>query len=165
MEQGRRAVCDALGLDPGPATALVPAGVYTIPEIGTVGLTEAAARESLGGAIVGRAPFSEIARGHIAAAEDGLLKLVADADGKRLLGVHIVGEGAAELVGIGQIAIAAGWHVDRLVETTFNFPTLAEAYRVAALDIVQVRGARRSISERPTADATVDAYVPTLLSV
>jgi NAD(P) transhydrogenase len=142
MEQGRRAVCDALGVDPGIATELIPTGVYSIPEMGSVGLTEARARELHGEAVVGRASFSEIARGHIAANEDGFLKLVADPKGERVLGAHVVGEGAAELVGIGQVAIQSGWRVDQLVETIFNFPTLAEAYRVAALDVVAQRRAR-----------------------
>ena len=139
MEQGRRAMCDALGLDPGQASELIPTGVYSIPEMGSVGLTEARAREIHGDAMVGRASFSEIARGHIAAIEDGFLKLVADPKGERILGAHVVGEGAAELVSIGQVAIQSGWHVDQLIETIFNFPTLAEAYRVAALDIAEQR--------------------------
>ncbi len=143
MEQGRRAMCDALGVDPGRASELIPTGVYSIPEMGSVGLTEARARELHGGAMIGRASFAEVARGHIAASEDGLLKLVADPKGERVLGAHVVGEGAAELVGIGQVAIQSGWRVDQLVESIFNFPTLAEAYRVAALDIAEQRAARR----------------------
>ncbi|MFO0746453.1 MAG: Si-specific NAD(P)(+) transhydrogenase [Myxococcota bacterium] len=135
MEQGRRAMCDALGIDPGPGADLIPTGVYSIPEMGSVGLTEARARELHGGAMVGRASFAEIARGHIGAIADGLLLLVADPQGVRLLGAHAVGEGAAELVGLGQVAIQSGWRIDQLIESVFNFPTLAEAYRVAALDI------------------------------
>lgn len=136
-------MCDALGVDPGRASELIPTGVYSIPEMGSVGLTEARARELHGGAMIGRASFAEVARGHIAASEDGLLKLVADPKGERVLGAHVVGEGAAELVGIGQVAIQSGWRVDQLVESIFNFPTLAEAYRVAALDIAEQRAARR----------------------
>jgi len=136
MEQGRRAMCDALGIDPGPAQALIPTGVYAIPEMGSVGLTEAQACEQYGGAVmVGRASFGELARGHIASNEDGFLKLVADPDGELILGAHVVGEGAAELVGLGQVAIQSRWRVSTLIESVFNFPTLAEAYRVAALDI------------------------------
>ena len=140
MDQGRRAVCHALGL-PAPTSAeLVPVGVYAIPELATVGLTEAQATERFGGAVVGRARFGELARGQIAAIEDGLLKLVCDPAGRRLLGVQIVGEGATELVHVGQIAILAGWDVDQFVDNVFNFPTLAEAYRVAAFDVCKRRG-------------------------
>lgn len=142
MEQGRRAMCDALGIDPGRASQLIPTGVYSIPEMGSVGLTELQACERNGSAMVGRASFSELARGHIAAIEDGFLKLVADPRGELVLGAHVVGEGAAELVGLGQVAIQSGWRVDQFIESIFNFPTLAEAYRVAALDIAGQRDAR-----------------------
>lgn len=139
MEQGRRAACHALGIALPPSAELVPAGVYAIPELAMVGLTEAQAKERHGGAIVGRAHFKELARGQISGIEDGLLKLVCDGDGKRVLGVHIVGEGATELVHVGQVALVAGWEVDAFVENIFNFPTLAEAYRVAALDVCKQR--------------------------
>ncbi len=142
MEQGRRAACHMLGLALPASADLVPAGVYAIPELATVGLTEAQAREQKGGAIVGRARFAELARGQISGIEDGLLKLVCDGDGKRVLGVQIVGEGATELVHVGQIALVAGWDVDAFVDNVFNFPTLAEAYRVAALDVCKRRSTR-----------------------
>ena len=139
MEQGRRAACHMLGL-PLPASAeLVPAGVYAIPELATIGLTEAQAREQHGGAIVGRARFAELARGQISGIEDGLLKLVCDGAGRRVLGVQVVGEGASELVHVGQIALVSRWEVDAFVDNVFNFPTLAEAYRVAALDVCKQR--------------------------
>ncbi|MFO0617171.1 MAG: Si-specific NAD(P)(+) transhydrogenase [Polyangiaceae bacterium] len=142
MEQGRRAVRHALGLSTQPWTELIPSGVYCIPEMASIGLTEARARELQGRVVVGRAHFSEIARGQIAAIDNGLLKLVATHDGRRILGVHIVGEGASELLGIGQIAMQVGWSAEQFVETIFNFPTLAEAYRVAALDILSQLGRR-----------------------
>jgi len=138
MEQGRRAICDALGLPSSTSATLIPAGVYTIPEIASVGIDEPEARKK-GGCVVGRARFSELARAQIAATPEGLLKLVTDAEGRRILGVQVVGTGAAELVHIGQVAILAGWPVDELVEQIFNFPTLAEAYRVAALDVIKQR--------------------------
>jgi NAD(P) transhydrogenase len=134
MEQGRRAVCHALG-EPVPVdSGFIPTGVYTIPELASVGLTEDQARAKFGAIAIGRAPFDELARGQIAAIEDGILKLVVDVTSRRVVGVHVCGEGAAELVTVGQVAISSGWEVERFVETTFNFPTLAEAYRVAALD-------------------------------
>ncbi len=136
MDQGRRAVCHALGLPTGVPLELIPMGIYAIPELSSVGLTEADAIKRHGGALVGRARFSDLARGQIAAIQDGLLKLVTDGEGKKLLGVQIVGEGAAELVGIGQMALIAGMDVDVFIANTFNFPTLAEAYRLAAMDVV-----------------------------
>lgn len=142
MEQGRRAARHALGLEVTASSEKIPLGIYTIPEISSIGLTEEEATLK-DGAVIGRAPFDELARGQIAAIEDGLLKIVADAEGRRILGVHIVGEGATELIHVGQMAILAGFEVDVFVDNIFNFPTLAEAYRVAALDIVKRRSAKR----------------------
>ncbi|MGE3536727.1 MAG: Si-specific NAD(P)(+) transhydrogenase [Candidatus Tectimicrobiota bacterium] len=139
MEQGRRAIQHALGLEVGHTPELIPVGIYTIPEMASVGLNEAEARARYGSALVGRAPFCELARGQIAGITDGLLKLVADAQGQRLLGVQIIGEGAAELIHVGQMGLLAHCDVDTFVEHIFNFPTLAEAYRVAALHIVRQR--------------------------
>ena len=139
MEQGRRAVCHALGLDSGDAPEHIPMGIYTIPEMSSVGLSEQEAIDKFGGAMVGRANFHEIARGQISGMTDGLLKMVADSKGGKLLGVHIVGEGATELIHIGQMGLLHHIDIDRFVENIFNFPTLAEAYRVAALDIAKQR--------------------------
>ncbi|HMI86412.1 MAG TPA: Si-specific NAD(P)(+) transhydrogenase [Polyangiaceae bacterium] len=141
MEQGRRAARHALGLAVDAAREMIPLGIYTIPEMASVGLSEKEAISAHGAALVGRARFEELARGQIAAIEDGLLKLVADAAGRRVLGVQIVGEGATELVHVGQMALCAGLDVDTFVDNIFNFPTLAEAYRVAALDVVRQRPA------------------------
>lgn len=142
MEQGRRAACHALGLySLGELRERIPVGIYTIPEISSVGLDEGAARTHFGGALVGRARFGEIARGQIAGTPHGLLKLVADPDGRRVVGIQIVGPGATELVHIGQMGLAADFDVDTYVDTVFNFPTMAEAYRVAALDVVRQRRA------------------------
>jgi NAD(P) transhydrogenase len=139
MEQGRRAVCHALGLDSGDAPEHIPMGIYTIPEMSSVGLSEQDAIEKCGSALIGRARFHEIARGQISGTTNGLLKIVADAKGEKLLGVHIVGEGATELIHIGQMGLLHNIDIDRFVENIFNFPTLAEAYRVAALDIAKQR--------------------------
>lgn len=139
MEQGRRAVCRAFGVEVGVTPDMIPAGIYTIPEISTVGLMEAQAKEKYGGVIVGRASFAELARGQISAIQEGMIKMVADPDGRRVLGVQIIGEGASELIHVGQMAILHGAQVDTFVDNIFNFPTLAEGYRVAALDIVHQR--------------------------
>ncbi|MBC8028215.1 MAG: Si-specific NAD(P)(+) transhydrogenase [Steroidobacteraceae bacterium] len=141
MDQGRRAACHALGLMvPSDPVSRLPSGVYTIPEIATVGLDEHGARQHFGGAIVGRARFEEIARGQINGSQRGILKLVADPGGRRVVGVQIAGDGATELVHIGQIGLAAELDVDAYVDNVFNFPTMAEAYRIAAFDIVKQRG-------------------------
>jgi NAD(P) transhydrogenase len=134
MEQGRRAAAHALGIDLGEMSAMIPTGIYAIPEISSVGLDEAAARAAGHEVLVGRAPFVEIARGQISGNQEGMLKMVADRTG-RLLGVQIVGEGATELIHIGQMGLLAGFGVQHFVDNIFNFPTLAEAYRVAALKI------------------------------
>ncbi len=93
--------------------------------------------------LVGKADFSEIARGLISGIQEGMLKIVCDAEGRKVLGVMIVGEGATELIHIGQMAILAQADVDLFVESVFNFPTLAEAYRVAALSIIGQRTSNR----------------------
>lgn len=132
MEQGRRAACNALGIEIGSMSQLIPAGIYSIPELSSVGLTEKQAREQYGTILVGTAQFSEVARGQISGNTEGMLKIVADAEGKKILGVMLVGEGSTEVVHIGHMAMLSDAEVDIFVESTFNFPTLAEAYRIAA---------------------------------
>jgi NAD(P) transhydrogenase len=137
MEQGRRAMCAALELScSGPAN-LIPTGIYTIPEIASVGLSEAEALARHGRCRIGRARFAELARGQIAGSADGLLKLVVEADSLRILGAQILGEGATELIHLAQLALDTGLAASHFIEKIFNFPTLAEAYRVAALDLLE----------------------------
>jgi NAD(P) transhydrogenase len=146
-EQGRRAMMHALGLADAKASRVVPVGIFTVPELATVGETRAQVRARLGDAIVGRAEFAEIARGQIAGEPDGFLEIVCDPTGEQLLGVGIVGEGATELVHLGQMVMLGSGRVRELVDTVFNFPTMAEAYRVAALDVlgqVQRRASERA---------------------
>ncbi len=142
MEQGRRASCNVYDLPLGKMQNLIPSGIYSIPELSSVGLSEKQARETHGEIIVGVSDFEEIARGQISGIQDGMLKIVCDADGMKILGVMIVGEGATELIHIGQMALISEAKVDIFVENIFNFPTLAEAYRVAALDIIGQRGTK-----------------------
>ncbi len=139
MEQGRRASCNALGISTGMMSQLIPAGIYSIPELSSVGLTEKQAREQYGNVIVGIASFEEVARGQISGNIEGMLKIVADPQGKKILGVMLVGEGSTEVVHIGHMAMLCNADVDIFVESTFNFPTLAEAYRIAALQILAKR--------------------------
>ncbi len=141
MEQGRRASCNALEISIGKMNQMIPSGIYGIPELSSVGLSEQQARDKYDDVIVGKALFEEIARGQISGVQDGMLKLVCDSEGKKVLGVMVVGEGATELVHIGQMALLADADVDIFVESIFNFPTLAEAYRVAALSVIGQRSA------------------------
>lgn len=139
MEQGRRAVCNAFGLEVGSMSQMIPTGIYSIPELSSVGMTEAQARKENDEPLIGIARFEEIARGQISGSQQGMLKIICDHKGAKVLGVSIVGEGATELIHIGQMAILANADVDIFVESIFNFPTLAEAYRVAALAIISQR--------------------------
>jgi len=152
MEQGRRAASHALGIPVGHGASYIPIGIYTIPEMSSIGITEAEAREKFGNCTIGRASFSEVARGQISGGHDGLLKLVADEHGDKLLGAHIVGKGACELVHVAQIALIAGWSVEAFVENIFNFPTLAEAYRIAALDLIN-RGRAQAMQDAAESQA------------
>ena len=152
MEQGRRAACHALGLlVPSDPVSRLPSGVYTIPEIATVGPRRTRRAPAFRRRLVGRARFEEIARGQINGSQRGLLKLIADPGGRRVVGVQIAGDGATELVHIGQLGLAAELDVDAYVDNVFNFPTMAEAYRIAALDIVRQRG------QSTTSDMVADA--------
>jgi NAD(P) transhydrogenase len=141
MEQGRRASCNALGIEMGPMSKTIPTGIYGIPELSAVGMTEQQAMKEYGEVLVGRAHFEEISRGQINGIRDGMLKIICDENGQQILGVQIVGEGATELIHIGQMAMLANSPVDIFVESIFNFPTLAEAYRVAALAVIGQRSA------------------------
>ncbi len=136
MEQGRRAVRHALNLPVGDAASTIPLGIYTIPEMASIGLDEPSARERYREPLIGRARFEEIARAQISGTGQGLLKMIADPSGERLLGVQIVGESATELVHVGQSALQQGATIESFIDNVFNFPTYAEAYRVAALDIL-----------------------------
>ncbi len=134
MEQGRRAACRILGLDPGHRAEWIPTGIYCVPEIACVGLTTEQTRARYGSALIGLARFDEIARGHIARCPDGLLKMVASPDGI-VRGIHIIGDNATDLVHIGQMGLIHSVAAETYVENVFNFPTFAECYRVAALQI------------------------------
>ncbi|TIW78925.1 MAG: Si-specific NAD(P)(+) transhydrogenase, partial [Mesorhizobium sp.] len=134
MEQGRVAACHAFGVNLPPPPESFPYGIYAVPEISTVGLSEEQVRESGDAYEVGLARFRETSRGHIMGVSSGFLKLLFSVETRRLLGAHIVGEGATELIHIGQAVINLGGTVDFFVNNTFNYPTLAEAYKIAGLD-------------------------------
>jgi NAD(P) transhydrogenase len=134
MEQGRIAACCAFGEHCRPMAGTIPYGIYTIPEISFAGKTEEELTEAAIPYEIGISRWRELARGQILGDHHGLLKLLVSAEDHTLLGVHVFGTGATEVVHIGQAIMDFGGTVDYLVETVFNYPTLAESYKVAALD-------------------------------
>jgi NAD(P) transhydrogenase len=134
MEQGRVAARVAVGAIAKEPQKYFPYGIYAVPEISTCGLTEEEMKERGIPYECGIARFRETSRGHIMGLDTGLLKLIFSLKTRRLLGVHIVGEGATELVHIGQAVLNLKGTVEYFVENTFNYPTLAEAYKIAGLD-------------------------------
>lgn len=136
MEQGRLAACHALGEPANSLVALQPTCIYTIPEISYVGRTEEDLTTSDIPYEVGRSRYRELARGQIIGEPHGMLKVLVCRRTRRLLGVHVVGSQATELVHLGQAIMTCDGTVDQLVDTVFNYPTLSEAYKVAALDAV-----------------------------
>ena len=134
MEQGRLAACDAFGVAAHGMDRTLPIGIYTIPEISFVGRTEEQLTEAAVPYEIGISRYRELARGQILGDTSGMLKLLVSPLDRTLLGVHAFGTGATELVHIGQLVMAMGGTVDVLLDTVFNYPTLAESYKVAALD-------------------------------
>jgi NAD(P) transhydrogenase len=134
MEQGRLAVCHAFGVPTSSIPELFPYGIYAIPEISMVGRTEAQLTEAGIPYEAGVAQYSELARGQLLGDETGMLKLLIHQTTGQILGVHAIGTGATELIHIGQAVMAFGGTVDFFINNVFNFPTLAEAYKVAALN-------------------------------
>jgi NAD(P) transhydrogenase len=159
MEQGRVAACYALGI-PFKQTVdpLTPFGVYSIPECALVGITEdQAASQGLSYAI-GVSHFADNSRAAIAGTTEGLIKLVVDGDSRRLLGVHIIGEGATELVHQGQAVLHFGGTIDYFIHATFDVPTMSDAYKYAAYDCLQ-RMARSGRTEPGPRTASIRASV------
>jgi NAD(P) transhydrogenase len=134
MEQGRLAACHAFGVEANSVPELFPYGIYAIPEISMVGPTEEELTEKGIPYEVGVANYREIARGQIIGDVTGLLKLIFHLEAHELLGVHIIGEGASELVHIGQAVMTFGGKVEYFINNVFNYPTLAECYKTAAFD-------------------------------
>jgi len=134
MEQGRIAARVAIGAIAMEPQKYFPYGIYAVPEISTCGLSEEEVKERGIPYECGIARFRETSRGHIMGLDSGLLKMIFSLKTRRLLGVHIIGEGATELVHIGQAVLNLKGTVEYFVENTFNYPTLAEAYKIAGLD-------------------------------
>lgn len=134
MEQGRIAARHAVGAPANEPPQFFPYGIYAVPEISTCGLTEEEVIQRGIPYECGIAHFRETSRGHIMGLESGMLKMIFSLKTRRLLGIHIVGEGATELIHIGQAVLNLKGTVEYFVENTFNYPTLAEAYKIAGLD-------------------------------
>jgi NAD(P) transhydrogenase len=134
MEQGRMAVHHALGEPITDSHTPQPIGIYSIPEISFVGRTEDELTEDCVPFEVGVSRYRELARGQIVGDSYGVLKLLVSPEDRKLLGVHVFGTGATEIIHIGQAVMGCGGTVDYLVDAVFNYPTLAESYKVAALD-------------------------------
>jgi NAD(P) transhydrogenase len=153
MEQGRIAACHAFDVPIPPAPEFFPYGIYSVPEISTVGMSEEEVRRRAIPYECGIARFRETSRGHIMGLDTGMMKMIFSIRTRRLLGVHIVGEGATELVHIGQAVLNLKGTLDYFIENTFNYPTLAEAYKIAALDAWN----RMTLPGRKTTDAVLQA--------
>ncbi|MCS6798321.1 MAG: Si-specific NAD(P)(+) transhydrogenase [Myxococcota bacterium] len=146
MEQARVAVCRAFGFAYKQTMAsLLPYGIYTIPECSAVGETEQGCRDKGIAYVAGRALYRDNARGKITGDLEGITKLVVAAADRRVLGVHVVGERASELVHIGQAVIAMGGTVDVFIDMVFNYPTLAESYKYAAYDCLRQLATRSAV--------------------
>jgi NAD(P) transhydrogenase len=134
MEQGRLASCHIFGVCGTIPPNQIPYGVYTIPEISMVGATEEQLTRDKIPYEVGISRYAELAKGQMLGDDQGFLKLLFDPSTLKVLGVHIIGERAAEIVHIGQAVLALGGTIEYFRDTVFNYPTWAEAYKVAALD-------------------------------
>jgi NAD(P) transhydrogenase len=134
MQQGRHASCHAFGHPDRTDTALLPYGIYSIPEMSMVGRTEEDLTKADMPYGVGIARYREIARGQLIGDDRGMLKILFHSQTHEVLGVHAIGEGATELIHIGQAVMAYHGKIDYFIDTVFNYPTLAECYKVAALD-------------------------------
>jgi NAD(P) transhydrogenase len=134
MEQGRLAVRHMFQLPDSRKMSLFPYGIYTIPEISMIGKTERELTEQKRPYEVGVARYDEIAKGLMAGDDTGMLKLLFDPDSLKLLGVHAIGEGATEIIHVGQTVLAFDGTIEFFRDSVFNYPTFAEAYKVAALN-------------------------------
>jgi NAD(P) transhydrogenase len=134
ITQGRLAVLQALKKKHSDFPELFPFGIYTIPEISYMGLTEEQTREENMNCVVGRSDYTELPRGQISGETTGLLKLIVHFDTREILGAHIIGPGATEIIHIVQVAMQHHAKADLFAENIFNYPTYSEALKIAALD-------------------------------
>jgi NAD(P) transhydrogenase len=157
FEQGRLAGLVSRGQPAHLMPELVPTGVYAIPELGMVGRTEEELTEASVPYVTGVARWSELARGLISGDEEGMLKLIVAPEDRSLLGVHVLGTGAADLVHVGQALLGRPEGVDFLVSAVFNYPTFAESYKVAALDVLNRMRVLGMLEQRESGEASTPA--------
>ena len=156
MDQGRLAAAHAFHEPANELRSLQPIGIYTIPEISFCGKTEGELTRESVPFEVGISRYRELARGQIIGDSYGMLKLIVHADTREILGVHVFGSNATELVHIGQAIMGCGGTVDYLVDTVLNYPTLSEAYKVAALDVTnKLRAVARFTMEMATGEPSI----------
>jgi NAD(P) transhydrogenase len=148
-EQGRIAACRMFGVHAHDMGQTYPYGIYSIPEISMVGATEEALTKDGTPYVVGIARYNEIARGQILGDESGLFKMLFHSENGQLLGVHCIGTGATELVHVGQAVLKLGGGLDYFLDTVFNYPTLAECYKVAAYNAANKLGYRQVSLDTP----------------
>ncbi len=153
MEQGRIAICHAFDVPEQTAIVPLPYAIYTVPEIAMLGPTSEELDEAGVDYVVGRAHYEEIARGRMLGDRTGFLKMLFHDETGRLVGIHALGVHASELIHIGQAVMSFGGGIDYFIDTTFNYPTLAECYKTAALDAAN--DLRRSGQY-----ASIDMFVP-----
>jgi NAD(P) transhydrogenase len=137
MEQARRAARHAFGLSESAISPLLPNGIYTIPEVGMVGETEESLKQKGIAYIVGRANYSDNGRGRIIGDQNGFLKLLFRQDDRKLLGVHLMGELATEIVHMGLVAMMCNASANLFVDACLNMPTLGQLYKTATLNALQ----------------------------
>jgi NAD(P) transhydrogenase len=148
MEQARVAMVHAFDLKYKTKVApILPYAIYTIPEVATVGLNEEDCRKKNIPSAVGRAFYRDNARGEIIGDVKGLIKLVFDPESHKLLGVHIIGEGASELLHIGMMVMQFGGTINAFIDCVFNFPTVSEAYKYAAYDGLGMINRKRTVEQ------------------
>jgi hypothetical protein len=171
MEQGRLAAASMFKMIVAndEQQRIFPYGIYTIPEISMIGETEQSLTKKKLPYEVGLARYREIARGQLIADNTGMLKIIFHPQSRRLLGVHVIGSGATEIIHIGQAVMSANMSIDYFVDTVFNYPTLAECYKVAALDgLNRLAGANRGVDddagEREQITGVDESGIPTAMS-
>ena len=156
MDQGRLAASHAFDEPARELQALQPIGIYTIPEISYCGKVEAELTSESIPFEVGYSRYRELARSQIAGDLYGMLKLIVHSETREILGVHVFGTNATELVHIGQAIMGCGGTVDYLVDTVLNYPTLSEAYKVAALDVAnKLRAVARFTNQMITSEPSM----------
>lgn len=137
MQQGLMVAHHACSHELNSSKMIPPMAIYTIPELSYIGKTERELQQKQVDYVAGKASYAETARGQIIGNRHGMLKLLVDRNHRTILGVHIIGESASELIHVGQIAISCQMTVDKLAENVFNYPTLAECYQSAALSCLE----------------------------